>query len=339
MSSHIAKCGNDCYSCPWSIHLRNRLSNEEWETFRAGIKKYVGYAIQDLKPCHGCQTPTEKLAKDVGVHNYLRGCPARKCALHNGIENCAYCSRFPCYQIESMNQLYNRETVEERLGEPVPEDAYEKYLEPFQGMRHLEKIRSELEDTEIVEMRPVTEKIVKTTPFPEGIEYDDRDSYREIHSFITEAAASSLALSDVDTFAVSEQLKKRRKGLFRFLWVLGLYGAVKGNEMVLDSISYFENKIGEMPSTLSSMHQYLDILQSFGLRGELVTLNESDWLLPSGFLRTRARKSRDPVWKLRFTYRKPGFFEHLKAYTETLYDKSQNRGLIQFRKADMRILT
>jgi hypothetical protein len=339
MSSHIAKCGNDCSSCPWSIHLRNRLSSEEWETFRAGVKKYVGIAIQDLKPCHGCQTPTEKLAKDVGVHNYLRGCLARKCALYNGIENCAYCSRFPCYQIESMSQIYNREAVEERLGEPVPEDAYEKYLEPFQGMRHLEKIRSELEDTEIVEMKPVTEKKGKITSFPEGIKSEDRDSYREIHSLITGVSESSLALSDIDTFAVSEQLKKRRKGVFQLLWVLGLYGAVKGNEMELDSISYFENKFREMPSTLSSMHQYFEILQSFGLRGELVSLNEGEWLLPSGFLRSRARKSRDPVWEMHFTYRKPGFFKNLKHYTEALYDKSQNRGLIQFRKADMRILT
>lgn len=339
MLNHIAKCGNDCYRCPWSIHLRNRLSNEEWETFRVGVKKYVGYVIQDLKPCHGCQTPTEELAKDVGVHNYLRGCPARKCAQHNGIKNCAYCSRFPCYQIKSMNQSYNRETVEARLGEPVPEDAYENYVEPFQGRRHLEQIRSELGDSEIVEMMPVKAKIVKTVLFPEGIEYDDHGSYREIHSLITDVAASSLGLYDIDTFAVSEQLKKRRNGVFRFLWVLGLYGVVKENEMVLDSISYFKNKMGEMPSTLSSMNQYLNILQSLRVEGELVTLNESDWLLPSGFLRTRARKSSDPVWELLFTHKKSGFFKDLKYYTEALYDKSQNRGLIKFRKADMRIFT
>lgn len=206
-------------------------------------------------------------------------------------------------------------------------------------MRHLKRIRSELGDAEIVEMRPVKVKIVKTVRFPEGIESDDHESYREIHGLISEIAASSLGLSDVDTFAVSEQLKKRRRGVFRFLWVLGLHGVVKGNEMVLDSISYFKNKSGEMPSTLSSMNQYLDILQSLGLKGELLTLYERDWLLPSGYLRSMARKSSDPVWELRFTYKKPGFFKYLKHYTETIYDKSKNRGLTQFRKADMRILS
>ena len=143
MAEIVAKCGNLCDKCPWSKSIRERMTSEEWEAYRPGIKKYLGYNIQDLKPCSGCQTPTEELHKEVGVHNYLRGCAVRKCSLINAVETCAQCSRFPCQELKTRGQSYTREAVEKRLGEPVLKTDYILYLEPFQGLEHLMKIRNQ----------------------------------------------------------------------------------------------------------------------------------------------------------------------------------------------------
>ena len=84
MQPVISKCGNLCSSCPWGIWIRKNQTDEEWDTYAADVKKYLGFSPAK-NPCHGCQTPNEKLSKDVGVHNFLRGCSARKCAFHNEI--------------------------------------------------------------------------------------------------------------------------------------------------------------------------------------------------------------------------------------------------------------
>ncbi|MFW9811679.1 MAG: hypothetical protein ACFFF9_04420 [Candidatus Thorarchaeota archaeon] len=77
MKQVISKCGNICSSCPWRVWSRRGFTEEKWGSFFQDVKKYVGFS-PPKNPCHGCQTPNEKLSKDVGVHNFLRGCSAQK---------------------------------------------------------------------------------------------------------------------------------------------------------------------------------------------------------------------------------------------------------------------
>ena len=139
MKPVYSKCGNMCSSCPWGVWIRRNQSPEEWKSFAEDVKKYAGYS-PTKNPCHGCQTPTENLSKDVGFHNFLRGCSARKCAFHNDFRNCAYCSRYPCDKIKSLNVTINREAAEQRIGEPIPEDKYLAFVRIFEGMKNLDKV-------------------------------------------------------------------------------------------------------------------------------------------------------------------------------------------------------
>ena len=166
MTRVISKCGNMCSSCPWGVWVRRNQSEEEWESFAEDVKKYVGYS-PTKNPCHGCQTPTENLSKDVGVHNFLRGCSARKCAFYNEIRNCAHCSRYPCDKIESLNLSNSRKDAEERIGEPIPEDMYLAFVRIFEGMKNLDEIRSGLSSDQIQEVKTVQQKIPKVVPFPD----------------------------------------------------------------------------------------------------------------------------------------------------------------------------
>ena len=201
MTRVISKCGNMCSSCPWGVWVRRNQSEEEWESFAEDVKKYVGYS-PTKNPCHGCQTPTENLSKDVGVHNFLRGCSARKCAFYNEIRNCAHCSRYPCDKIESLNLSNSRKDAEERIGEPIPEDMYLAFVRIFEGMKNLDEIRSGLSSDQIQEVKTVQQKIPKVVPFPDVKK--KYAMYKPLHDALTNIITSELGLTDTDTMAVQE---------------------------------------------------------------------------------------------------------------------------------------
>lgn len=50
-------------------------------------------------PCPGCQSQEDDLPKKSKVTFYIKSCLIRKCVSYNNIENCAYCSRYPCDQL------------------------------------------------------------------------------------------------------------------------------------------------------------------------------------------------------------------------------------------------
>ncbi|MFX1369105.1 MAG: DUF3795 domain-containing protein, partial [Promethearchaeota archaeon] len=215
MQTPIGKCGNYCGTCPWGRHQRARLGAGEWESYRDSAKKYVGYAPA-VKPCQGCQTPDDKLAKDVGVHNFVRGCLARKCAIHNGVPNCAYCSRYPCDWIEARVGEISRELVSDRIGEPVPDDAYEIFIEPFQGKAHLDKIREGMSQDDIVEAKPVQAAMKKVVDYPESLE---SSTLKPAYDILVRLASTDFGLKHPDTFAGAETVKARREVIFRLLWI------------------------------------------------------------------------------------------------------------------------
>ncbi|UCE09923.1 MAG: DUF3795 domain-containing protein [Candidatus Thorarchaeota archaeon] len=340
----IGKCGHNCSLCPWSRTRHERLQPGEWDSFFEEVKKYVGYSVTK-NPCHGCQTPDNKLSRDVGVHNFVRGCPARKCAQLNQVRNCAYCSEYPCHEIEIMNEEITRESVAARIGEEVPDCAYQAYIEIFQGMAQLDPIRETLALEEIVQARFVERKTPKTVGFPGGVSIGKNRmvAFRTLHKMLTGIARSSFGLKDIETYAVGERLKKRRKSVQRFLWIVGRYGTIREEEsdLLLNSLLYSELKktAKELPSSESGIIGLLKIVKRHGVRGEIIPLIDN-WKTPTGYLRDRAGNK--PGWQIRVWLTKAaGDFEGLKAlndYAKLLTDEYGRRAFGRFCEANMSVI-
>ena len=339
MNEPISRCGNFCGICPWGRYQRTRLGEGEWDSYRDAAKKYVGYAPTE-KPCHGCLTPDDKLAKDVGVHNFVRGCLARTCATHNSVPNCAYCSRYPCDWIEAHVGEITRETVSERIGEPVPDDAYESFIEPFQGKSHLDKIQANLSESDIVNAKPVAVPVKKIVDYPDSLE---SVTLQPVYNVLSNLASTSFGLKHPDTVSGAEIIKARRDVLFRLLWIAFQNGSlVGGKKLELNGATYAANKKGRDPLTmLSRAELYFRMLEQLGIHAELVQLHE-DWTTGLGYLRTHIPGSEEPAWNLviSFDERIGGSVSlaAMKYYANELSDRFPKRAYTYFSKADMRFL-
>ena len=332
-----------CSSCPWGVWVRRNQTQEEWDSFAEDVKKYVGYS-PTKNPCHGCQTPNEKLAKDVGVHNFLRGCSARKCAFHNEIRNCAYCSRYPCDKIKSLNVSNSRKDAEQRLGESMPDDKYMAFVRIFEGQKTLDEIREGLTSDQIKEVETIEQKIPKVVAFPDMKK--SHMKYKPLHDALTKIISSELGLTDTDTVAVQDMLEKRRAVLLRLLWILTTYGSKDGEAMIVDSITINTHKKGTsgFPTTEGAWNRWLGILAIAGINGELklAPIDKSELITPIGWLRDRLPGSNDPGYHLKIALdEKLGGFESLKllqTYAKQLEAEYGKRAFGNFKKADMRFL-
>ncbi|MGY5879929.1 MAG: DUF3795 domain-containing protein [Candidatus Thorarchaeota archaeon] len=341
MKTVISKCGNMCSSCPWGVWVRKNQTEEQWDSFAEDVKKYVGYSPAK-NPCHGCQTPNEKLAKDVGVHNFLRGCSARKCAFHNEIRNCAYCSRYPCDKIQSLNVSNSRNDAEQRLGESIPDDKYLAFVRIFEGQKTLDEIREDLSSDQIQEVKTIEQKTPKIVTFPDVKK--NQMKYKPLHDAFTKIISSGLGLTDTDTIAVQDMLEKRRAVLLRLLWILARYGSKDDEALLVDSITINTHKKGTsgFPTTEGAWNRWMAILSIAGINGELklAPLDKSELITPIGWLRDRIPGSNDPGFHLRISLdEKLGGFDSLKllqTYGGQLEKEYGKRAFGNFKKADMR---
>ena len=187
---------------------------------------------------------------------------------------------------------------------------------------------------------------MKPVPFPKKRIVDfpttlHDESLKNLHSLLDEVSEFPLKFEDADTFAFSEQLKKKRKGIYRMLWVLGLHGTITDDEVILNSADYFKDKKSEAPGTETSMREFLAYLKEYGIDGELEPLVENQWLLPSGYLRGTKRGGDAPVWQIRFTFDSTmggiSIMRALRKHVTELLSRYGNRGFTRFTRADMRI--
>lgn len=171
MSEIFGKCGVNCSRCPWSRSIRDTMqTEEEYKEFSKRCKKIVGYSpTKKIRNCVGCQTPDEEIPK--GAIIPLKNCLARQCVTKMGIENCAYCSRFPCGYIKVKGTEWTREKIEATHGKPIPEEDYLIFVEPFEGLKHLKEIHSSLSPKDIVEVITVPPFKPKIIDFPEHISF------------------------------------------------------------------------------------------------------------------------------------------------------------------------
>ena len=150
MNTFVAKCGCNCSKCP--TYKNNLRTFEDRQRCNRGWKKYlnINLSAEKLRPCDGCSIPDE--TRKI----YYLNCHVRKCAINNGFNNCAYCSAYPCQEvlnIHSMQKPGAKEKIVERLGGSIPEEDYLAFIEPYEGIKHLNEIRQTIGAEEIVEIK------------------------------------------------------------------------------------------------------------------------------------------------------------------------------------------
>lgn len=329
MSDLFAKCGNNCGRCP--SYRENLKTDEDRQRCSDGWHKYLGFRLSPgkLRLCDGCQAPDDE--NPVRYQN----CYVRRCAVRSGVETCAHCSNYPCEDLKALQDV-NREEIEARLGAPIPEEDYLTFIEPYEGMKHLDEIRASLGPEEIVEPTKPPPFKPKMVGFPEDLSFskEETSAFKALHRLIR-----TINTIDADTYVVQERLKKRRQYFLKLLWTFGLLGELKeegGSHLVIDSETYVAQKIPSSSDYSRVVKHYFGTLEEYGVHCEIVPLMESEWLTPGGALRKKGW-----LMKMAFDDKTGGVsgLRALKTYTAKLDEKYGKEAYRRFSKADMRVLS
>ena len=341
MTNLVSKCGIDCAVCPWGPYPRKDMSAEEFEQYRKKGKEILGY-MPIKTPCVTCQIPDEKIPKTTKLPN--KKCLIRQCVNKAGVANCAYCSRFPCETLKATAGLWNRKSIEGKLGAPISEEDYHSFVEPFEGLNRLEAIHASLKLDEIVEPAKVPKTKTRIVEFPDNLPVkEDLAAFKAVHNLLINIDDSSLGLKDTDTFAQQHKLENQKAHILRFLWILGNYGQFEkkiSSYLVVDAETYYVNRGKE--KTLSIWSFVEDIifkfLAEFGVCCERVALKgvmTENLTTGTGYLRKKG-------WIMRMSFEEKiagvAALKALQTYAKKLDKKYGSRAFQRFREADMKIL-
>jgi len=95
----ISFCGLTCHKCPIYLATREQDQNKKLQ-MRIEIARQINdlykekMQAEDVTDCDGCKTEKGRLFSG------CKKCEIRKCARDKAIENCAYCSEYPCEKLE-----------------------------------------------------------------------------------------------------------------------------------------------------------------------------------------------------------------------------------------------
>ncbi len=329
MKNLFSKCGANCGRCP--SYKGNLQTDEDRQRCSDGWHKYLGFRLSPgkLRLCDGCQAP------DDGNPVRYQNCYVRRCAVRNGVETCAHCSAYPCEDVKNLHEIQRadaRERIAARLGTPIPEEDYLSFIEPYEGIRHLDEIRASLAPEDIVEMTKVS---VKPTiaDLPDDLPFSEEETlaFEALHRLL-----ATVGCADGVSYARQAALKKRRQHLLKMLWAFGLFGELKeegGSHLVIDSETYLAQKIH---SSYSRVKDYFKALEGYGVHCEHVPLTEEGWLTPGGALRRVG-------WFMKMSFDDDAggvsALEALQSYAARLDERYGGRAFGYFPKADMRVLS
>jgi hypothetical protein len=228
------------------------------------------------------------------------------------------------------------------MGEPMSDEDYRTFVEPFEAVNRLQKIRTTLSSDQIVEAIVEKPLKLKVVDFPESLPYprSEIEGFKSIHSLLAGIKKSSLELVDIDILPQQHRLKVRISHLLRFLWIFARYGKFKaenGGQLVIEPEVYLDNRGSERGlgnwSTVKEI--VLKNLEGFGVQGELVELAEG-WATPTMSFRKQG-------WEMTLSFDdKIGGLATLKAFQEfakKLDAKYGKRAHRSFKDADMRVLS
>ena len=331
MNEIIAKCGCNCSKCPtYKENLKNKADRIRCSW---GWKRYLNISLspEKLRLCDGCQ-----IADNMREVYYIN-CAVRKCAIENGIENCAYCSLYICDELKNLHITFApdfKEKIEKRLGEKIPRKDYLDFIECYEGLRYLDNIRKSVDKKKIVEFKKFSIKS-KLASFPEDIK--NKIIYKSLYKLMEKINGTADNLS----FAHREALKKKRPDILRLLWTYGLYGKFTNNDkcLTINSLDYTKEKNQSMYPKLV---EYFTLLKKYGVNLKLTPLIEKGWLTPTGGLRVRIGRKENLIWIMTLSFDsniggKDGLVA-LGKYSKKLLSRYGEKAFKYFSKADMKLL-
>jgi hypothetical protein len=312
--------------------MRKKIGKEDWEDYSGEVKKFTGFkpVKYEWEGCLGCLTLNKELPKHP-FFNFLRKCRTRKCTTHNEVNNCAFCSRFPCTNTVA-NSKFTREKISEKLGRIIDDKTYDGYIKMFDSMTNLKKIRSIIPDNQIKNPKPIYKKsdITKLRG-----EFKNQE-YKILYEKLLEIANSNLGIKGIDTVSGLENYNLRNNFLWRFLWIIGLHGKVEGNNLSIDSATLYENrKPISLPSNGDQWKIYFDILAEFGINTEL-EIKTDKLYTPGGYMRALIPKINKPAYMIKMNldpnFQEYQFFKALKEILSELQEKTGKRAFSNFKK-------
>lgn len=340
MATLVSKCGIDCGTCPWGPFPRKNMTKEEFEKYRKNAKQILGF-MPIKTACVTCQTPDEKIPKTIKLPR--KKCLIRQCVNTNRIDNCAYCSFFPCETLKGTADLWTRKKIEEKLERSISEKEYHLFVEPFEGLNRLMGIKSSLQSNEIVKPVKISKSQKRIIKFPEILTNKKISSFRIVYNLLQKIYSSSLGLKNPDTFAQQHLLENQKVHVFRFLWILGNYGKIRkidSTDIQIDAQTYYANRGKEKQLSILSFIQNVifEVLSEFGIFCKLEALEgvkQEEITTGTGYLRKKG-------WLIIATFGEKigGYstFKALQTYTQTLTKKYASKAFRSFKKADMTIL-
>jgi len=319
MNTDIGKCGCDCKKCP--TFKNNIRTIGDRKKCSAGWEKFIGIKLspQKLKPCDGCSIPDSKRK------TYYLNCKIRKCAMINGVENCAFCTAFPCGELlkaHSLQKINSRSEYTNKTGKEISEKDYKLFIEPYAGLFRLNMIRKNLSVKDYKDYKRFSVKN-KFVPLP-----DDLKNLKLLYSFLT-----TVYIEKNIPYAMLQTLEGKREQLLKILWTIIFYGTVKtGNYLELDAKTFLSQRIGGMYNKLL---ENFNELKKYGLYCEIIPLVDKGWLTPLGGLKKEG-------WIIKLTFgEQPDGIKELRTFKEYVLrlDKKYGRQAFRyFSKADMNIM-
>jgi hypothetical protein len=129
----IGRCGYICSRC--LAYRENIKSEADKKRFRDGLLEYYRHPLDvEICYCDGC------LADDRENPILLTAdCRIRLCAAKKGVENCAFCDRYPCPALE--RKFIDGKKVVAKYGAPIPKKEYDRFVAPYESRKTLDALR------------------------------------------------------------------------------------------------------------------------------------------------------------------------------------------------------
>lgn len=323
MENLFAKCGCNCGRCP--SYRENLRTDEDRQRCSDGWKKYIGFRLNPdkLRLCDGCQVPD-----DENPTRY-QSCYVRKCAIRNGVATCAHCSGYPCEDVPRVSLAADaREKAATRLGTPIPEQDYLVFIEPYEGIKHLDEIRASLGPGDIVEMTKPSPVRTRLVGFPGGLTLSEEETaaFKALYRLL-----AAIRSAPAETYARQALIRRRMQHMLKIMWAFGRFGEFAeegGSHLVIDgktcgARAEFKSIVRKRDNALhGTAAQCFGILREHGVRGEHVPLGKG-WLLKMSF---DDEAGGAPALKA------------LKSYAAKLEEYGEE-AFKRFSKADMRVLS
>jgi len=327
MNAFIGKCGCNCAACP--TYKNNVQTIEQRKECSSGWERYLKIKLspEKLRACDGCSLPDNKRKV------FYLNCKIRKCCDENGMASCAYCSVFPCRELESVHSMQSIQTKNDftsLTGKDITEADFEKFIEPYAGLKHLNEIRKNMNKSEIKSYKKFTHKS-KSIKFPKGLpasEDTTRHGLKRIYDMI-----SSLAIRANVSYAEYVTIRAKREQLLRILMAFGIFGSfvrTGSHFLELEGETYLAQRL---PGMYHKLLEYLDELKQYQISGEIIVLDPGIWQTPTGGLRKKG-------WKIRISFGESTTDkEDIKVFKDYLMKLHQKHGKNTYKHLNMADLT